>query len=97
MKNKTITLYTYASKYSFENDFSINTSTYLRESDFDQVIVPISEIEVTIPIPEVTQEQLVNGEIEQLKSNIKAEQERAYKKVKFWEDRISKLQAIESK
>ncbi len=99
MKNEKIIIYTYASKYSFEREFNIHHSTYKRESTMseDEVVIHIGEIEVSIPVPVVTQEQLTNGEIDQLKAKIKSEQERSYKKQKFWKERISSLQAIESK
>ena len=95
--NTKLKIYTYATKYSFEDKFTISYGTYLPQTENERVVIPISDIEVNIPAVEVTQEQLVNGEIEQIKTLIKEEQEKSFRKQKFWEERIGNLQALESK
>ena len=92
-----VKLYIQASKYSFQDEFSVKVSCYKSQSCESSVVIDVDEVEVDIDIPEFTQEQFTNGHVEQLrliKEKLKAD---THLKIKSLDEQIESLLAIECK
>ena len=92
-----VKLYIQASKYSFQDEFTVNASCYRSQSCESSVVIDVDEVEVDIDIPEFTQEQFTNGHVEQLrliKEKLKAD---THLKIKSLDEQIESLLAIECK
>ena len=89
------TLYIQAEKYSFDNEFSVTVSTFKSETDRTSVIVDIAEHEIELDVPDLDQNKLTLGHIEQLKEmKVKLMAENELKLVSI-EGKIQKLLALE--
>jgi|VirMetMinimDraft_7_1064189.scaffolds.fasta_scaffold400518_2 hypothetical protein len=92
-----VKLYIQASKYSFQDEFSVSVSCYKSTSDARNVIIDIDELEIDVDVPEFTQEQFTSGHVEQLriiKEKLKAD---THLKIKSLDEQIESLLAIECK
>lgn len=92
-----VKLYIQASKYSFQDEFSVSVSCYKSKSDARNVIIDIDELEIDVDVPEFTQEQFISGHVEQLriiKEKLKAD---THLQIKSLDEQIESLLAIECK
>ena len=81
----------------FESDFTVGVFTSEMSSDGHQVVINIDEVEVDIDIPELTQEQITNGHIEQLKAMKEKLKADTHVKLQSLDEQIESLLAIECK
>ena len=92
-----VKLYIQASKYSFQDEFTVSASCYRSQSCESSVVIDVDEVEVDIDVPEFTQEQFTNGHVDQLriiKEKLKAD---THLKIKSLDEQIESLLAIECK
>lgn len=98
---KEVTLYIAARKYEWDDEFRIAIDTYNAaelssniNSD-NEVIIPLSEVTVSIPVPEVSKDILDTKHIEFLEAEITAVMAAANVRVTAIKEKIQSLQALE--
>jgi hypothetical protein len=79
-------LYIQAEKHCFEEDFTISINAHKEETDGGTIVVDIATHELELDIPDVDQNELTLGHIDQLKQM----------KVKIMADNHLKMQSIDS-
>lgn len=81
---------------SYSNDeFEISVHAFKRESDQFNVVVDICERIVSFDVPEISQELLVAGEVDQIERAIQTELDRSLKAVTELQERKAKLLSLE--
>ena len=94
---KEITIYTQASKWSFQDKFEIEHSTFKGSTDERVIYIDLNEQVVEIDIPGGLEDLMVNAEIlelEKMRDKIKAD---SIVKINQIEDKIQSLLSIENK
>ena len=94
-----VSLFITAVKSSYQKEFEIKVECFDRSAwnhDSTDVVIPLSSVEVEVPIPTVTDKQLMNEEIEQLKSKIQKEKADSHVRVTAIEEKIQSLLCIEN-
>ena len=81
----------------FDEDFKVDISTHHRKSDEHQVVVDICERIVSIDVPEINDEMLIAGQVDQLERAIQTELARSLAKVTALQEKKASLLAIENK
>ena len=98
MKNKkSITLFTYAIKWSFEGEFNIEHSVNARESCDSFLVIPINEQQIEIEDAALDENKLTLAHVEYLrglKSKVKA---KAQVDLNSLDEQINTLLCIEDK
>jgi hypothetical protein len=96
---KKVTLYIAATKYSHASSkFEVVVDTCDRSKwthESAQIVVPLSEVEVEVPIPEVSEKQLLGEEVRQLQAKIQKEKADSHVRVTAIEEKIQSLLCIE--
>ena len=97
---KKVTLYIAAHKYSYgSKKFEIVVDTCDRSKwthDTSSITIPLSEVEVEVPIPKITEKQLMLEEVKQLQAVIQKEKADSYVRVTAFEEKIQSLLCIEA-
>ena len=84
-------------KGNYDTEFKVEVQAFHRSSDNYNVIIDIDEVEVEFEVAELTQEQITNGHIEQLrdiKNKLKADTQMQLQSL---DEQIESLLAIECK
>ena len=98
-EKRKVNLYIAAIKGSYDSEFKIEVSTYDRSSwthNTDTVTVPLSTVEIEVPMPHVTEKQLMNEEVKQLQAQIQKEKADSHVRVVAIEEKIQSLLCIEA-
>jgi hypothetical protein len=97
---KKVTLYIAAHKHSYHGSkFEIIVDTCDRSKwthDTSSTTVPLSEVEVEVPIPKVSEKQLLNEEVKQLQAVIQKEKADSHVRITAIEEKIQSLLCIEN-
>lgn len=94
---KEITIYTQASKWSFQDDFEVKHSTVKCRTDEGSIYIDLNEQVIEIDIPDGLEDLMVSAEIselEKMRDKIKAD---SIVKINSIEDKIQSLLSIENK
>ena len=100
METKEVKLYVMAIKRTYDIEFEILVSTYdskIHEmsNGAGSVVIPLSEVTIEVPIPDIDPKQLNAEHIKQLEIQMKEEKNASYIRIKAIEEKIQSLLCIE--
>jgi len=90
-----IVLYTQATKYDFQNVFTIQTQIFKSTTSDDRLVIDICEQEVEMSVPIIDEKELTQEHINQLQEQIEQEKQNSFMKLKYLEDKVKMLLCIE--